>query len=64
MPQPWKCSGQCGLVFDQPGQVGAVPAHVRGLEVDDLSDSFQPKTFHDPIKHKLLLRLCPIYKLW
>lgn len=35
--------GQPGWAFEQPGLVGGVPAYSRGLELDDLKGSFQPK---------------------
>ena len=31
----------------QPGPKGGVPVYSRGLEVDDLKGSFQPKPFYD-----------------
>jgi len=32
MPHPWKCQGQDGCGFEQPGLVEDVPAHSRRLE--------------------------------
>ena len=39
--------GQVGWGIEQPGLVGDVPAHDRGLELDDLSGPFQPKELFD-----------------
>ena len=35
-PSLGSVQGQAGWGFGQPGLVGGVPAHGRGLEVDDL----------------------------
>jgi len=39
--------GQAGWGFEQCGQVGGVPAHSRGLELDDLTGPYQPKPLYD-----------------
>ena len=44
--------GQAGWDFEQPGLEGAVPAYSRGLDLHDLKGPFQPKPFHDSMKHR------------
>ena len=44
---PGSVQGQAGWGFEQPGLVEGVPAHGRGLELDDLYGPFQPKPFYD-----------------
>ena len=39
-------TGQRGGELKQPSLEGGVPAYSRGLELDDLKRSFQPKPFY------------------
>jgi len=48
MPHPWKFP-RPGWVCEQPGPVGGVPAHSRGLELHHLRGPFHPKPFYDSI---------------
>jgi len=44
-PLPGSVQGQAGQGFEQPGLVEGVPAHGRGVRLDDLQGPFQPKPF-------------------
>jgi len=44
-----------GWMDGQPDLVGGVPAHSRGLELDDLEGLFQPM----PICHSMILKSFP-----
>ena len=47
-PLPGRVQGQVGRGFGQPGLVEGVPAHGRGLELDE-KGPFQPKPLYDSI---------------
>jgi len=46
-PLPEDVQGQDGWCVVQPRLEGGVPAHSRGLELDDLKGPFQLKPFYD-----------------
>ena len=54
VPPPWK-QWQTGWGCEQPGREEGVPAYKRGLELDNLKGSFQPKPFYDSM---ILLFYC------
>ena len=45
VPLPGSVQGQTGWGFEQPGLVEGIPAHGKGLDLDDLQGPFQPKPF-------------------
>jgi len=46
-PVPGNIQGQVGQVSEQPDLVEDVPAHCRGVGLDDFKGLFQPKLFYD-----------------
>ena len=52
-PIPESTQGQAGQRSEEPGLVGSVPAYSKGLELDDLTGPFQPKSFYDSMNLRL-----------
>jgi len=52
-PLPVSVQGQAGRGFEQPGLVEGVPAHGRGVELDDHEGPFQPQPFYDSTNNQV-----------
>ena len=48
--------------FEQPCLVECVSAYSRGLELNDLKDSFQPKPFYDSMIYVIWLMVVTMLK--